>query len=839
MILIAIFIAVFLFVEINKLKKIVKNQDIEIKELQTHIPFVAKKARAVTKVKKDILEEPINGGKNIIIADILKSLDNNKTVVHPKEEIISEPVVNKTKIIEDELLVNDKPIKKTIFKSSLLSVESIISKLGILLLLISFGFIFKLSYDNGYITENLIILFGVVFGVALLGLGLKVRSKNRIILSQVLFGGGVATFFITTYSAYQVYGLISSIIAFAILVIIALISFSIAIAVESPAMSIIGVLGGLITPFVVDLDFIGLKGLGIYILILSICSMAIYLFKKWKSLLISSVVGVFGVTCYLSLLDSFSVSETYQLALLILAVLIIFNGADYILFYRNKISKTLPYLNPILLGLLPLLALVQIYEVLDISNKIWSLNLLLISFCYMALTVLFYKKREIKIITDITFSFIAFFAFISSLLYFEGSIRVLIIISMSFVFYLVSSKLKYKYVKYIGHIIYVLSLLMAFNKLFIDIAEGPFTLIQITSHLAAALLLTVGILLQKDILRYIFGIIVYEIFAVVLLTTAVYQIAKESEPIAIIILFYAVWMIVLHLLSKKFSIVPKESILVMGLLPIVLKGLFVVYSFIEWNFNGPETIALVIYSIVFYMLANILYKEKQAVYILLMKVCSYITLTMVLLIDIWILTDHFGYGLFAFGLLVMLLLRFEPNLKEIIISVSVKTMKILWLFALVVYILVPSNNGSLNLIAFVFDIGLLGILYLTIKSFEIKVSYQFIIHALIYMIIIHNNLNYSANVTSTVTLLWAAYALISLSYSVVKVKRKIVNLSILMIVIIAIKFVVVDISTVSIMWKIVTSMIFGVALLILSYVLQPILTKNEALLEQTKTIKKE
>jgi uncharacterized membrane protein len=79
----------------------------------------------------------------------------------------------------------------------------------------------------------------------------------------------------------------------------------------------------------------------------------------------------------------------------------------------------------------------------------------------------------------------------------------------------------------------------------------------------------------------------------------------------------------------------------------------------------------------------------------------------------------------------------------------------------------------------------------------------------------------------TITLLWAAYAIGLLSLSVVKSNKQLVNLALAIIVIVTIKFIMVDLRTVSVLWKIIVSMGFGTALLVLSYLLQPILNKDQ------------
>ncbi len=47
---------------------------------------------------------------------------------------------------------------------------SVLSKMGIALVLIGIGFLFKWGYDQGFITEFITVIFGVIIGWGLLPL---------------------------------------------------------------------------------------------------------------------------------------------------------------------------------------------------------------------------------------------------------------------------------------------------------------------------------------------------------------------------------------------------------------------------------------------------------------------------------------------------------------------------------------------------------------------------------------------------------------------------------------------------------------------------------------------
>lgn len=798
---------IYLWMRVNKLKTTLDIQNNKIQDMHTLLNDLKQKIYPediITKVEPEIKESI-----TIEKTDETEDLTDFK-VKHTVKESKPTPKIKLSGILKKELF----------------SVESIITKLGILFLLISVGFIFKLAYDNGYITEELALLFGAAIGFIIGFLGLHVRNRGRLLLSQVLFGGSVATLFITTYAAYQGYGIITSLSAFALMAIIACAAFVVSISINSVAMSIVGVVGGLLTPFIVELDYLGLNGLGLYILSLSIVSASIYLFKKWRALQISSILGIISVTSYLATFD-LAVKETYQLGILIAVLLVIFNGVDYMLYYKNEEAPLSDIISPLLFGLLPIISLIQLNAILNLSNNTQSLIYIGAAIIYATLTLVIYTKRGHGTTSNITLSFVALFTLFSDLLYFGGDIRYMSVIVMSLVFYYVAYKTKNPFAGIIGHILYVLGFLIAYNGLIIDTINGPASGMDVLSRLVILVLLTIGILIQKKPIRYVFGIMVYEIYAVLLIEILLFQWTKNTEQLAIMILAYGIWLWILLLLSKKASFIPKQSIVIVGIVPVFLKFVLVFLAVDSWEFNGPEVSALIAYSVLLYAMANYQLKDIKTLYRFIAKISSFIIISLTCIIDIWVLTDHFGYALFSYGALVLLINYFESDLEYKTMKILLLVMKINWLIIGAYYVLFGIDNVSFEMVPFVFDLLILGILYAVIRTFELKTSYQFIIHLIVYMIIIYQNFEYAVNGDGTTTLLWAAYAIVSLTYSVIKVKRDIVNISLIMIVAIAVKFVVVDISTVSILWKIITSMAFGVALLVLSYILQPILARNE------------
>ena len=81
------------------------------------------------------------------------------------------------------------------------------------------------------------------FGVALLAFGWRLRRRSTNFALPVQ-GGGAGVLFLTVFAAHGFYGFISAEFAFALLVVMVLLTAALAVAQGSPALAALGVTGG-------------------------------------------------------------------------------------------------------------------------------------------------------------------------------------------------------------------------------------------------------------------------------------------------------------------------------------------------------------------------------------------------------------------------------------------------------------------------------------------------------------------------------------------------------------------------------------------------------------------
>ena len=200
-------------------------------------------------------------------------------------------------------------------------------KIGIALLLFGVVFLFKFSWDQGWLkallTPTVRVVIGLLIGSALISLGLKISGMRRA-YAGVLMGGGIGTFYITGFAAFQVFGIVSYAVAVGFMVCVTVLAFVLSLRQSESALALIGVSGGLATPFVLYSESGSVGGLVAYTCGILAGAAATYLFKGWRSLLAFAGVGtwlVFVAAFYSEIYGSADVAAADRWALGLGAIL--------------------------------------------------------------------------------------------------------------------------------------------------------------------------------------------------------------------------------------------------------------------------------------------------------------------------------------------------------------------------------------------------------------------------------------------------------------------------------------------------------------------------------------
>jgi uncharacterized membrane protein len=196
--------------------------------------------------------------------------------------------------------------------------ENLISKIGIVILVIGVAIGAKYAIDKNLISPLARIILGYIFGFGLLGLAVKLKAKY-LNFSAVLLSGAMAILYFITFFAYSLYGLFSQTTAFALMAIFTIFTVVAAINYSRQIIAHLGLVGAYAVPFLLSDNTGNYAFLFTYIAIINGGILAISLKKYWKTLFYTSFI--FTWTIYYGwYLNYYNGDAHFNLAFLFLAV---------------------------------------------------------------------------------------------------------------------------------------------------------------------------------------------------------------------------------------------------------------------------------------------------------------------------------------------------------------------------------------------------------------------------------------------------------------------------------------------------------------------------------------
>ncbi len=168
--------------------------------------------------------------------------------------------------------------------------ERWLGPIGVGFVVLATAFLLKLSFDRGWITPGLRLGAGFGAGGLFLFLGWRLGPTRRV-LEQALSGGAIALFYLTGFAGFQLYQLLPFWVAFSLMTATTVLSILLSERQDSPILAMIGVAGGLATPFLLDTGSGDVNALAIYASVVLLGGGAVQLHRGWVPLLGTLVVG--------------------------------------------------------------------------------------------------------------------------------------------------------------------------------------------------------------------------------------------------------------------------------------------------------------------------------------------------------------------------------------------------------------------------------------------------------------------------------------------------------------------------------------------------------------------
>ncbi|HEU4497061.1 MAG TPA: DUF2339 domain-containing protein [Flavobacterium sp.] len=281
--------------------------------------------KEISDLRKEIQALESNAGPVALAAEAVSSAEEKpapqKPPVQKATVVFSKPASSR---IEPRIL---KPSNWEKFIG-----ENLISKIGVMILIIGVGIGAKYAIDNELISPLTRIILGYAAGLGLLGFALKLKAKFES-FSAVLLSGSMAIMYFITFLAYSLYGLVPQPLAFVIMVLFTAFTVFASLKYNQQVIAVIGLAGAYSVPFLLSDGSGRVLVLFCYMSIINIGILAIAFKKYWRLLNIISFAAtwlIFGSWIF----TSFSPELHLQIALLFLLIF-------FIIFYASFLSYKL------------------------------------------------------------------------------------------------------------------------------------------------------------------------------------------------------------------------------------------------------------------------------------------------------------------------------------------------------------------------------------------------------------------------------------------------------------------------------------------------------------------
>ncbi len=372
---------------------------------------------------------------------------------------------------------SDAVARRSVQRESIIKNENILSKAGIGLLLFGIAFFFKYSFDQGWIGPETRVFAAICAGFSMLYSGHKLYDKKRN-FSLVMTGGGIAVFYITAFSAFQLFNLVTYHTVFLCMSAITVLCFFLSIKQKEAVLSLIAMAGGFGTPFVLYSDSNNIPILVIYTALLLTAAGSIYLIRGWVSLLWTALSG--GLLVFLTILQGLFLSravDSNDKMALQAGVLLFCFGYSFLqplrllsLSSKNQQEPLPDAISRELLGQqtqIPLIILILAFFTSSVTYSIWTLPSIvwgsvtvIVAILYLLLSrFLADKGSELPYLPLILKLTGYLFCVAALVLFFSGDPFIFVMAGLAVIPHIFAAKMKSENLRVFGHILFALLIL--------------------------------------------------------------------------------------------------------------------------------------------------------------------------------------------------------------------------------------------------------------------------------------------------------------------------------------------------------------------------------------------
>ncbi|HKB56440.1 MAG TPA: DUF2339 domain-containing protein, partial [Lacunisphaera sp.] len=187
--------------------------------------------------------------------------------------------------------------------------------LGGLALFLGVAFFVKYSFEHDLIPPAVRAALGFLVGAGLMVGGLKIPRERYAITAQTLIATGVLSLYAVTFACRTIYHFefFGAVPTFLLMTLITATAFILAVRLEAQVVAVLGMLGGFLTPILINTGVDNPPGLFGYIALLDAGLIAVVLYTGWRHLVPLSAGGT--VLMMLGWAEKFFVAEKGPVAM--------------------------------------------------------------------------------------------------------------------------------------------------------------------------------------------------------------------------------------------------------------------------------------------------------------------------------------------------------------------------------------------------------------------------------------------------------------------------------------------------------------------------------------------
>ena len=167
--------------------------------------------------------------------------------------------------------------------------------LGGFALFLGAAFFVKYSIEHDLISPLMRVVISFLVGAGVIAGGLLLRPRGYAVTVQALCAAGVTVLYADIFAARSFYQFVSTPVAFALMSLVTATAFLLALRLDARYVSVLGAVGGFLTPFLLSTGVDHPVGLFGYLLLLDAGLLAVALKKRWDFLVPLAAAGTLAI----------------------------------------------------------------------------------------------------------------------------------------------------------------------------------------------------------------------------------------------------------------------------------------------------------------------------------------------------------------------------------------------------------------------------------------------------------------------------------------------------------------------------------------------------------------